>query len=175
MIELMLFRALQGLGGGGLLVTAQAIIGDVVSPRERGRCQGLFGAVLGVTSVVGPLLGGFFVDHLSWRWVFYVNLPVRALALMVTAGAVPSSRRQGTVSIDYLCTLLVAGAAVSVVLLTSLGCHFVGLFDVIFGSYLAPTWPCPYDGRTVWRQSPPRPPRLHERPTNGPIGVPKCV
>jgi EmrB/QacA subfamily drug resistance transporter len=121
MIELILFRAVQGLGGGGLLVTSQAIIGDVVSPRERGRYQGLFGAVFGVTSVVGPLLGGFFVDHLSWRWVFYVNLPVGALALVVTAAVLPSSHRQGTVSIGYLGTLLVAGAAVSVVLLTSLG------------------------------------------------------
>jgi len=67
MIELIVFRALQGLGGGGLIVTAQALIADVVAPRERGRYQGLFGAVFGVTSVVGPLLGGFFVDNLSWR------------------------------------------------------------------------------------------------------------
>ncbi|MGH2386826.1 MAG: MFS transporter, partial [Chloroflexota bacterium] len=121
MLELILFRALQGLGGGGLMVTAQAIIGDVVSPRERGRYQGIFGAVFGVTSIVGPLLGGFFVDYLSWRWVFYINLPIGVIALVVAARVLPSSRRQGKVSIDYLGTSLVAGAAVSVVLFTSLG------------------------------------------------------
>src|SRR5580704_6570090 len=75
---LIAFRALQGLGGGGLIVGAQASIGDVVSPRERGRYQGLFGAVFGVTSVLGPLLGGVFVDQLSWHWIFYVNIPLGA-------------------------------------------------------------------------------------------------
>src|SRR4051794_36067240 len=76
MTELIAFRAVQGVGGGGLMVSAQAAIGDVVSPRQRGRWTGLFASVFGISSVAGPLIGGFFTSHLSWRWVFYVNLPL---------------------------------------------------------------------------------------------------
>src|SRR6476661_3510740 len=74
MPSLIAFRALQGLGGGGLMVTTTAVIGDIVTPRDRGRYQGYFGGVFGVSTVIGPLIGGFFVDHLSWRWIFYINL-----------------------------------------------------------------------------------------------------
>jgi EmrB/QacA subfamily drug resistance transporter len=119
--QLIAFRAVQGIGGGGLMIGAQAIVGDVVSPRDRGRYQGIFGAVFGVTSVLGPLLGGFFVDHLSWRWVFYVNLPVGVVALAVTAVVLPNPPRRVSHVIDYLGTVLLAGAATSLVLLTTLG------------------------------------------------------
>src|SRR5436309_14768637 len=83
MAELIGFRALQGLGAGGLIVTAIAVIGDVIPPRDRGRYQGIFGGVFGVSTIIGPLLGGFFVDNLSWRWIFYINLPIGAVAFIV--------------------------------------------------------------------------------------------
>jgi len=121
MIELIAFRALQGLGGGGLIVLAQAIVGDVVPPRQRGRYQGLFGAVFGVASVAGPLLGGFFVDSLGWRWVFYINLPVGLIALAVIAVALPATFTRRRHKIDYLGSLLLASSATRVVLLTSWG------------------------------------------------------
>lgn len=121
MLELILFRALQGLGGGGLIVGAQAIIGDVVSPRERGRYQGLFGAVFGVTSVAGPLLGGFFVENLTWRWIFYVNLPIGAIALVVIAAVLPASALRARHRIDWLGTALMASGVSCLILFLSLG------------------------------------------------------
>jgi EmrB/QacA subfamily drug resistance transporter len=121
MAELIIFRALQGLGGGGIIVLSQAIIADVVSPRELGRYQGLFGAVFGLTSVAGPLLGGFFVDNLSWRWIFYINLPIGVAALIVIAVALPAIGQRGHHTIDYLGTVLLAAAATSLVLLATIG------------------------------------------------------
>jgi len=121
MLELIAFRALQGIGGGGLMIGAQAIVGDVVSPRERGRYMGFFGAVFGVTSVIGPLVGGFIVTNLSWRWIFYINLPIGAVALVVTTIVLPSALTRVHHVIDYLGTILLAGAATGLVLLATLG------------------------------------------------------
>ena len=121
MTELIAFRAIQGLGGGGLMVSAQAAIGDVVAPSERGRYSGLFGAVFGVSSVAGPLIGGFFTSHISWRFIFYVNLPVGAAAFVVLAAALPTVRERSRHVIDYPGTLLLAIGLGSLILLTSLG------------------------------------------------------
>ncbi len=119
--ELIAFRALQGLGGGGLLVSAQAAIGDVVPPRERGRYTGLFGAVFGVASVVGPLLGGFLTSGLSWRWIFYVNLPLGVLAMFVLAATLPAVAERVHHTIDYLGTALLGAGLTAIVLGASLG------------------------------------------------------
>jgi EmrB/QacA subfamily drug resistance transporter len=119
--ELIGFRALQGLGAGGLLVTTLAVVGDVIPPRERGRYQGYFGGVFGVSTVVGPLLGGFFVDNLSWRWIFYVNVPVGIAAFAVIAVAFRTRQVSRRHAMDYLGAALLAGALSAIVLFTSLG------------------------------------------------------
>ncbi|MFE5656170.1 DHA2 family efflux MFS transporter permease subunit [Streptomyces sp. NPDC056517] len=121
MPQLIAFRAVQGLGGGGLIVLAMAIVGDLVSPRERGRYQGLFGAVFGTTSVLGPLLGGVVTQQLSWRWVFYINLPIGIVALFVIAAVLHIPARSTRHTIDYLGTFLIASVAACLVLVASLG------------------------------------------------------
>ncbi|MFD7853034.1 DHA2 family efflux MFS transporter permease subunit [Streptomyces microflavus] len=121
MPQLIGFRALQGLGGGGLMVLSMAIVGDLVTPRERGKYQGLFGAVFGATSVLGPLLGGFFTQHLSWRWVFYINLPIGVVALLVIAAVLHIPVRREKHAIDYLGTFLIASVATCLILVASLG------------------------------------------------------
>jgi EmrB/QacA subfamily drug resistance transporter len=121
MTELIVFRAIQALGGGGLFVVTIAVVGDIIPPRDRGRYQGFFGAVFGVSTVIGPLLGGFFVDNLSWRWIFYVNVPIGLIALAVIATAFQTRPDQIKHSIDYLGATLLASGLAAIVLYTSLG------------------------------------------------------
>jgi EmrB/QacA subfamily drug resistance transporter len=119
--QLIAYRALQGIGGGGLMVGAQAVMADVLPPRERGRYSGYFGAVFGVTSIAGPLIGGFLVDNASWRWVFYVNLPLGFIALAVISIALKTPLERVHHEIDYLGSALLAAGVTCIVLLTTWG------------------------------------------------------
>ncbi|HXJ65693.1 MAG TPA: MFS transporter, partial [Actinomycetota bacterium] len=119
--QLILFRGIQGLGAGGIIPLALIVIGDLFSPRERGRYQGFTGAMFGLSSVIGPLLGGFLTDHVSWRWIFYVNIPIGAVALfvIVTTMHLPFTRREH--KIDYLGAALLTGAVVCLLLVATWG------------------------------------------------------
>jgi MFS family permease len=119
--QLIGFRALQGLGAGGLLVLAQAAIGDVVSPRDRPRYQGLFTGTFALSSVAGPLLGGIITSALSWRWVFYINLPIGILALVMIAIGLRRAPNRAPRPVDYAGALLLAGATAAILLLLAWG------------------------------------------------------
>jgi EmrB/QacA subfamily drug resistance transporter len=131
MTELIAFRGLQGVGGGGLMIGAQAIIGDIVPPRDRGKYMGWIGAMFGVATVAGPLLGGYLTDDVSWRWVFYVNIPVGAIALPIVIFALRLPRRHlgrrrvslrpAESGIDVLGMVLLAAASACIVLFTTWG------------------------------------------------------
>ncbi|HEV2677988.1 MAG TPA: MDR family MFS transporter [Aliidongia sp.] len=122
MVQLIVFRALQGLGGGGLLAMAHATIADVISPRERGRYQGYIASVFAAASVVGPVLGGLFVDHLTWRWVFWINLPIGIGALIASQATLKRlAAKRLRHKIDYLGAILIVSAVCCVLLITTMG------------------------------------------------------
>lgn len=114
-------RALQGIGGGALMVTATALIGEVIPLRDRGRYQGALGAVFGVTTVVGPLLGGYFTDHLTWRWAFWINVPIGIVVFIVALTTIPALSRRGRPVIDYAGIVLIGIGASGLTLATSWG------------------------------------------------------
>ena len=119
MAELIAFRAIQGIGAGGLMVGSQAIMGDVVPARQRGRYMGYFGVVFGVTNVAGPLLGGFFTEHLTWRWIFYINVPLGIVALFVVATVLHIPVKRVPHKIDWAGTVVLSICVTSIILLTS--------------------------------------------------------
>jgi EmrB/QacA subfamily drug resistance transporter len=167
MSQLIAFRALQGLGGGGLMALAMAIVGDIVSPRQRGRYQGYFGGVFALASIGGPLAGGFLTDHLTWRWIFYINIPVGILALVITSAVLRlPARPRGAASVDVTGAALIVGAVTPLLLVTVWGGRtypwvsptIIGLVVVSAALVAAVVW---------WERRAPEPifpPRVFARP-----------
>jgi EmrB/QacA subfamily drug resistance transporter len=166
-------RALQGIGGGGLMVTAMALIGEVIPLRDRGRYQGAMGAVFGVTTVIGPLLGGYFTDHFTWRWAFWINVPISVVVFFVAAAAIPALSDRSKPVIDYVGILFVGLGASGLTLATSWGgttypwgsATIVGLFA---GSAVAL-------GIFVWVESRVAAPILPTRLFGSPVFTVCCV
>jgi EmrB/QacA subfamily drug resistance transporter len=165
--ELIGFRALQGLGAGGLMTLAMAIVADIVSPRERGRYQGYIQMTFMLASIAGPLLGGLFTDHASWRWAFYVNVPIGIAALTVITRYLDLERSdRGRPRIDYLGGALLAGGVSSLLLVTAWGgneyawasAEIVGLIAVALALLAG------FVARELHAPEPIMPPRLFREP-----------
>jgi EmrB/QacA subfamily drug resistance transporter len=166
-------RALQGLGGGAITVTATALIGEIIPLRDRGRYQGALGAVFGVTTVIGPLLGGYFTDHLSWRWAFYVNLPLSIVVLFVAAAAIPSLAERTKPLIDYTGILFVGLGATGLTLATSWGgTTYPWKSATIIGLFIGSTVAL---GVFVWVESRVAAPILPTRLFTSPVFTVCCV
>lgn len=123
MTELIATRAIQGVGGGGLMVLVMAVIADLIPPRERGRYAGLFGAVFGISSIVGPLLGGYFTEHLSWRWIFYINVPLGIAAFLILGAVLHLPVLHQKKPIDWLGSALLVAGVTMLLLVTVWGGH----------------------------------------------------
>ena len=166
MVQLIAFRVLQGIGAGGLMTLAMAIIGDVVSPRERGRYQGYNAGIFGLATIGGPLLGGFIVDTIGWRWVFYINLPLGILGLITSSFVLRGRSRRREHAIDYPGAALVITAVVSLLLVTTWGgSQYAWNSPIVIGlASSAVVCGCLFVWRELRAEEPILPPELFKRP-----------